>query len=193
MLNILIETTSALILLVVAFFLMNVLCFHNSKRAWRYGVFSFYLAAVYHVVGLPTVLFVTFDATVNLIPFLHMHEDLKNTLLNVLLFVPLGFFLPALWSRYRRMSETLLLGFCATLTIELCQLLTYRVTDINDIITNFLGCVTGYVLFRIVFLLRGGKMPTTGKSRDIWLVFSVLFLVMFFLQPFAASFFYKLT
>ena len=191
--NLLIEATAALILLVPIFLLLNVLLLHNSRRTWRYALFALYLAAVYHVVGLPTVTFLTFDAAINLIPILPMKEDLKNTILNTILFIPLGFFLPYLWNRFRHISETLLLGFCATLTIELGQLLTYRVTDINDIITNFLGCLTGYVLFCFSFLLKGKKMPAAGRSIDLWLVLGTVFAVMFFLHPPVAALFYKLT
>lgn len=193
MTNILIEAVTSFILLVLTFALLNILRFRNTRRALRYALFGFYLAAVYSIVGLPTVQFLTFDATLNLIPFIPMKEDLRNSVLNVILFVPLGFFLPYLWNRYRRMGETLLVGFCATLTIELGQLLTYRVTDINDILTNFAGCIAGYLLFRIYFLFKGGRIHTTGKSADLWTILGTVFTVMFFLQPIAASFLYKLT
>jgi glycopeptide antibiotics resistance protein len=191
--DILIEAAAALLLIIPAFWILNILRFHSSRRTWRYTLFALYLAAVYQIVGLPTVLFLTFDATVNLIPFLHWKEDLKNAILNVILFVPLGFFLPALWQRYRKLGETLLVGFCATLAIELGQLLTYRVTDINDILTNFLGSFAGYVLFRILFLFRGRKTGSAGKNTDLWIILGTVGMVMFFLQPLAASLFYMLT
>lgn len=193
MLNLLIEATAALILMIPVFLLLNILRFRNSRRTWRYTVFALYLSAVYHIVGLPTVLFLTFDAAWNLIPFLPMVEDLRNSILNVILFVPFGFFLPALWQRYRQMGETLLVGFCASLTIELGQLLTFRVTDINDIITNFLGCFVGYILFRIAFLLRRGKIRTSGRNDDLWIILTTVWIVMFFLQPLVSTVFYKLT
>lgn len=193
MLNLLIEATAALILIVPAFLLLNSLCFRSSIRTRRYLSFALYLAAVYHIVGLPTVQFLTFDVTLNLIPLLPMKEDLKNTILNVILFVPLGCFLPFLWGRYRRMGETLLVGFCTTLAIELGQLLTYRTTDINDIIANFTGCLAGFLLFRVAFLVSGGKLRTAGKNRDFPMILCTVIAVMFFLQPLVASLFYKLT
>ena len=192
MTNMLIEAVTSFILLVLAFALLNILRFRNTRRALRYALFGFYLAAVYSIVGLPTVQFLTFDATLNLIPFIPMKEDLRNSVLNVILFVPLGFFLPYLWSRYRRMGETLLVGFCVTLAIELGQLLTYRVTDINDILTNFAGCFAGHLLFRIYCLIKGGRIPTTGKFSDLWIIFAAVLMVMFFLQPLTASFLYKM-
>ena len=183
--NILIEAVSALVLLIPLFVFLR-------KRA-LYILFSLYLAAVYHIVGLPTVQFLTFDATLVLIPFLPMAEDLRNSVLNILLFIPLGFFLPLLWRKYRRMSETLLVGFCTTLAIELGQLLTYRATDINDIITNFAGCWLGYLLFRFVYLLSGKRLRPNGKQNDLWLTYLGVAVVMFFLQPPLASLLYKLT
>ena len=142
MLNILIEVFSALVFLLPLFLFL--------RKGFLHTLFALYLAAVYSLVGLPTIQFLTLDVTLVLIPLLPMVEDLRNSILNIALFVPLGFFLPLLWKKYRTMSETLLLGFCTTLAIELTQLLTYRVTNINDIITNFLGCWLGYISFRLL-------------------------------------------
>ena len=74
--------------------------------------------------------------TVSLIPFIYMLSDLVNACLNVLLFVPFGFFLPMLWKEFRSIKSVALAGIVATSFIEISQLFTGRATDIDDIITN---------------------------------------------------------
>lgn len=64
-----------------------------------------YFMAVYLVTGLPTAYTLRFDFSLNLIPLIDIMnnptEYMKNTVLNILLFMPLGFLLPVIWSEYR--------------------------------------------------------------------------------------------
>jgi glycopeptide antibiotics resistance protein len=113
-------------------------------------VFATYLSAVYLFVGMPTLQFMRFDVSLTLVPFLPMVDDIKNTILNIFLFVPLGVILPFLWKKYNSAKAVLLFGFFLSLSIELLQILTYRATDINDILANTLGSVLGYFLFSII-------------------------------------------
>ena len=185
----LIELVSSAVLLIPVFFLLDKLRFHNRRKRLWYTMFALYLAAVYHLVGLPTVQFLTFDVNLNLIPFAGMAEDWKNTLLNVVLFVPLGLLLPLLWKKYHRVRSTLLFGLGMTTTIELLQLLTYRATDINDIIANLAGTFLGYAIFS----LFGDGAPGGKRSKDLPIIFLAVAIVMFLLQPLVTSFIYKIT
>lgn len=108
--------------------------------------FSLYLAAVASVAELPNIGDLVFDPIVCLIPFAGLKDGLTERLLNVILFLPFGFLLPVIWERFRTMLPTALAGFLFSLTIELSQLFTYRVTDINDLIGNTLGTVLGFLL-----------------------------------------------
>lgn len=177
------EAFSALILLVPALALLNRLRIRSRGRSLVYLAFTLYLAAVYHLTGLPTVGFITFDVNLNLIPFREFRKELVLSVLNVAMFVPLGFFLPLLWEKFRRLRPVVLFGLGATLTIELAQLLTYRATDINDIITNTLGASVGYLLFVLIrpHLSRWFK-PEAGCG-DLWILLALTAGVMFFLQP----------
>lgn len=77
-------------------------------------------------------------------------EILINLWGNVVMFVPFGFFLPLLWERFR---HPLLLAVCALLLplcIECCQLFIGRMTDIDDILLNFLGVMLGGGLFALL-------------------------------------------
>lgn len=68
---------------------------------------------------------------------------------NIMLFVPLGFFVPIVWESKRKLYQTALLSFGITFCIEFFQYFIGRSADIDDIITNLLGAVIGYGIFKI--------------------------------------------
>ena len=68
---------------------------------------------------------------------------------NVLMFVPLGFFLPSLFAKLRRLWKTLLLTAWIITLVELAQLLLLVGTcDIDDLLLNVIGAAIGYFLYR---------------------------------------------
>lgn len=86
----------------------------------------------------------------------HMNIDLtKNTLfrnliLNIMLFMPVGFLLPFYSDKLKKMYKVVLIGFVATLTIELTQHFNnYGVFEIDDIFNNTLGTLLGYCCYMI--------------------------------------------
>jgi glycopeptide antibiotics resistance protein len=91
--------------------------------------------------------------TMNLIPLISLTlQDLKTSLLNILLFVPFGFGLPFI-SKFGA-KKIIVAGALFSIVIELVQLITgyvskisFRVADINDLIFNTLGTAIGYLLF----------------------------------------------
>ena len=189
----LIEAFAAVAVLLPCFLLLNRVVFHSRRRTALYFLFALYLAAVYHLTGLPTVLFTTFDINLNLIPFEIFTKELVLSLLNIAMFVPLGFFLPLLWKKYRRLKNTLLFGVGATVFIELAQLFTYRATDINDLITNTAGALLGYLLFRLAHKLRPVGIAHAKERGDLLLILAVTAAGMFFVQPLIATFLYGIT
>lgn len=185
------EAGIAAVILIPMFWVLNRYCFRNSRRAVCYLVMSLYLAAVDAVVGLPSLLYIRFDQNINLVPFAYMFSDYGNSLLNVLLFVPLGFFLPVLWKRFRSFLWTALFGLCFSLSIELLQLFTFRATDVNDLMTNTVGTILGWCLGRLVLRLFPSMRPS-WKTKELAVVFGVTFGVMFLAQPFLAEMIWKL-
>ena len=185
------EAGIAAIILIPTFWLLNRYCFRNPRRAVCYLIMSLYLAAVDAVVGLPSLLYIRFDQNINLVPFAYMFSDYRNSLLNVLLFVPLGFFLPVLWKRFRSFLWTGLFGLSFSLTIELLQLFTLRATDINDLMTNTTGTILGWLLGRLVLKLFRSIRPS-WKTGELAVVFGVTFAVMFLAQLFLAEFIWNL-
>lgn len=183
------EMLAAGIVLVPLYAALSRALFHNARKSLIYCVFSFYLAAVYALVGLPNVTYIRFEVNLNWIPFVGFLDDLKNGILNVLLFVPLGALLPLLWQKYRTVKDTVLFGFGMSLAIELLQMFTFRATDVNDLITNTMGTLLGWflagALMKAVPAVK--RMGTETKAGELYLVCAATFLVMFFVQPFLFS------
>lgn len=142
----LIEIVAAAVFIIPIWCIYNKLCFHSWKRTIIYMVFGFYFTAVLALVGFPNIASLKIDFAVNIIPFLDMVSDFINACLNILLFVPFGFFLPILWDKFRNIKNIALMGFIVTSLIEISQIFTFRTSDINDIITNTVGTIIGYFI-----------------------------------------------
>jgi glycopeptide antibiotics resistance protein len=95
----------------------------------------------------------TAGKNMNLIPLVSLtSQDLKTSLLNILLLVPFGFGLSFITNL--RMKKIVVIGALFSIVIEFLQLvtgfmakITFRIADINDVIFNTVGVVIGYILF----------------------------------------------
>ena len=75
---------------------------------------------------------------------------IANLFGNILLFIPLGYYLPRLWKSLRKWWTTWLMTLLIMTAVELAQLLTLRGTcDVDDLILNLLGAAIGYLVFCI--------------------------------------------
>lgn len=121
---------------------------------------ALYLCAVLHITGAGTV----YDLArfgldvrlqqVNLVPFSDGPSALGGVSLNVLMFVPLGLLVPALWPRASRLLPVASFGFALSLAIELSQLLNNRATDVDDLVANTLGAVAGFMIYALWRAMR---------------------------------------
>lgn len=193
MLNRLIEILISMIILLPVFGVLNKIRFHNTRESILCYVFASYLSAIYLFVGMPTLQFIRYELSLTLIPFLPMIDDLKNTILNIILFVPLGIMLPFLWKKYNALRPTLMFGFGISLSIELLQILTYRATDVNDIIANTFGAVLGYSIFKATSHVFPSVTKFARKKNQVSIVIVAVFIIMFFIQPYLATLYYKIT
>ena len=156
--NALIELVAAAVFIIPLWGIYEKFFFQSWKRTMVYMIFGFYLTVVLALVGFPNITMLQMEFTVNLIPFIYMLSDLVNACLNVLLFVPFGFFLPMLWKEFRSIKRVALAGIVATFFIEISQLFTGRATDIDDIITNNIGTFICYIT--LLFITENFKKTT---------------------------------
>ncbi len=78
----------------------------------------------------------------------------RNIILNILMFVPLGFLLPIGIKRFEVFWKTYLVGFLLTVFIELIQLVFARgIFEVADIFNNLIGTMIGFGCYRIVMLV----------------------------------------
>ena len=155
-----------------------------------YVIFAVYLISVFSATGLPASNSVTWDPSFHLIPFLGMANSpvsyIEGCILNVILFVPMGILLPLLWKEFRELKCTALFGLSFSLGIELLQVFTLRLTDVDDLITNTLGTVVGYWIAKIIISLFKIKFGQ-GKGRcrkELLAVIVLSSLVWFLFSPF---------
>jgi len=103
--------------------------------------------------------------TNNVIPFRTIGEAINNgvasaagaqAVLNVALFVPLGYLVPLTFRRHRPFRRLLVVAVATTLLIEASQLLmswalgyTYKVFDVDDVLLNAAGSVIGYAAYAL--------------------------------------------
>ena len=177
------DASIAALALVPFFLFLSKKFFHDNKRAMGYAVFSVYLCAMFAVVGLPDICYVRFHPNINLRPFAYMFSDFTNSFLNVVLFVPLGFFLPLFWRTFRKFGSTILFGLCLSAFVEVLQIFTFRATDVNDLLTNTLGSFVGWCFGRLALRFIPGICPEE-RNKWLWIVCISTFLCMFFLHPF---------
>ncbi len=113
----------------------------------------------------------------NLIPFKRFRDDvnvLKTVITeivpNIIIFIPLGFFIPIVFKKMRKIYNTALIVLLVTFSIEFFQYFIGRKSDIDDIITNLLGGIIGYGVFKSLnYLLYNKKWWNTliGKGLRI--------------------------
>lgn len=79
-----------------------------------------------------------------------------NFATNLLLFAPMGFFIPMLYSdRIKNIKQFAMLMIIITLIVEVLQFITFRgSTDIDDIILNTLGAVIVYIIMKTRFVKK---------------------------------------
>lgn len=108
--------------------------------------------------------------SINLIPFKSIFEFVKvmftknflrgfnNIIGNVLIFAPLGYFLPLLFKNFKKLKNTILFSFGISLLFEICQYVLYLGSaDIDDIILNVCGSIVGFLFYKIISKITQNK------------------------------------
>lgn len=104
-------------------------------------------------------------SSVNLIPFRTIwnelvgnnshiaHSDIRSVTIlnlsaNLLLFSPIGIFLPILSEYFRKVRNIIMAGIMISTTVEIFQYFIGRSSDIDDIILNTVGACIGFLIYK---------------------------------------------
>lgn len=146
-------------------------------------IFLYYVYLVLETTGIGTIweiglyLGMKLQEEINLIPF---RDGISlSMILNVVMFMPLGFLLPLLWKEYQSLVRTAIIGFCFSCGIEFCQLFNRRVSDVDDLLMNTLGAILGWLIWivfsRITHLKYGRRnQGFGGKEGAVYLALSLV-------------------
>ena len=99
----------------------------------------------------------------NIIPFQSILEFTKlmfsgyfsrgfiNIIGNILVFAPFGYFIPLLYKKFQNIITVISAGFFVSVVFEVCQYFLYLGSfDIDDIILNSLGTISGFLFFKLI-------------------------------------------
>ena len=146
-------------------------------------IFLYYVYLVLETTGIGTIWEIGWypgmklQEEINLIPF---RDGISlSMILNVVMFMPLGFLLPLLWKEYQSLVRTAIIGFCFSCGIEFCQLFNRRVSDVDDLLMNTLGAILGWLIWivfsRITHLKYGRRnQGFGGKEGAVYLALSLV-------------------
>lgn len=131
----------------------------NRRLAWTVAVV--WVAALVYVAfvirtpyAVPRVVFEPFHALKLFLKNMNTAPSrglgfLEGAVLNLLMFVPVGYLVPVLWNRMNTLWKVLLFGFGLSLGVELLQLATLRgMFDLDDLMNNTIGAVVGWACYR---------------------------------------------
>lgn len=144
----------------------------NEQISWFHRimvlVLGLYLTVVFSVtVSLDYVFSLEqFGQNINLVPFHEFHMDFESWG-NIFMFIPFGTLLVLVSRRCQKIYVTLLAGAGLSLFIELMQLFSIRITDIDDIILNTAGTLCGFILGKLILLFIPSLRKMVGITKNV--------------------------
>lgn len=133
----------------VYFLFLLLLTIFKGGRIEFNNQFNSYMYREHGLLGIINI--VPIKETIN--TFMHsetgMRNSLRNVIGNILVFMPLGFFIPLLFEKFNNLKKVLKVGCLSSLAIELSQLFVgSNVCDIDDVIYNTLGALAGFICYK---------------------------------------------
>jgi glycopeptide antibiotics resistance protein len=165
------------------------------KTVFLYGVFICYILFLIKILLLSRISH-SEHRSINLIPFYSITEyisgstaNLKrfafsNLVGNIVIFIPLGIYLPVL-KKDKRVITNLLLIFIVSLFVEIIQgILGIGASDIDDIILNCLGGWFGILGYKSLLLLLQDekKVRNAITALSAFVGLPVLFYLLFMIK-----------
>ena len=175
----------------VIYILLQILLAHKKTNmvhiVWV-GIFLVYVYLVLETTGIGTIwesgqyAGMEFQKEINLVPF---HNGIHlSMILNVVMFMPLGFLLPLIWKNYQNLFRTALTGLGFSFGIEFCQLFNRRVSDVEDLLMNMLGTMLGWgiwLCFSYIVRLKYGRRNEGVGRKEPWVYLVLSLSGQFFL------------
>ena len=141
----------------------------SKKKILLYGISICYFAVVFGAVFLNRVA-VYKEINLHLLSsYLEAYHNMspsliRNIILNILLFVPLGVFLPLYTNKLDKIYKVVPIGFIITLIIEIMQYTTgFGIFEIADLLNNTIGVLIGYGLYKSYINIK-------NKEKKIYLI-----------------------
>ena len=140
---------SILFIFFVYFLFLLLLTIFKGGRIEFSNQFNSFMYREHGLLGIINI--VPIKETIN--TFMHsetgMRNSLRNLIGNILVFMPLGFFIPLLFDKFNNLKKVLKVGCLSSLAIELSQLFVgSNVCDIDDVIYNTLGALAGFICYK---------------------------------------------
>ena len=137
-------------------------------------VFGYYLFGLLTLTGIGFTSTMNFRPNISWTPFVGMITGPIDTILNVILFVPLGFFLPLLYKKYCSLRTVALTGFLFSLAVEIFQMFGWGSSDINDLMTNTAGACIGFGVYCLLARILPANLKKQFQSSRVNVVAVVL-------------------
>ena len=119
----------------------------------------------------------------NLIPFKEiLRYDimsmafLKQVIGNILLFVPLGYFVSH-YCKLRGIVGITIVSLLSSATIEITQHFIGRSVDIDDVILNVVGGIVGFLLYKLMRKIEE-KLPKVFRKKWFYNLISILLMIL---------------
>ena len=173
---------------IVAFPLIALFLFITDKerflRKWiKVLLFAVYMNTMLIIVGIPNVAYIRWDPTINWIPFHDFSSsNILGMVLNIIMLIPFGVFLPVYFAKFRKLLPTVLAGVIMSLTMEVLQLFTFRATDVDDLIMNTLGTLLGYFIGALIVRRADKKEKECRDIVKLVAMVTISIMVVFFIN-----------
>ncbi len=122
----------------------------------------------------------------NLVPFTEMFRYkmgsplfYSNVVGNILIFLPFGYFVSG-YIKATKISHILFISAISSLTVELVQLQIGRSFDIDDILLNVVGAISGFLLYIALNAIKK-HMPKILQSDLIYNIICIILCIIFLL------------
>lgn len=175
----------------IAYFLLLVMLHRKQKplHIVTCFLFGFYLFLVIAAAGIGNTAAFSFPPEIILIPFRDFIYAPRHFILNIVAFVPFGFFLPLLYKKHCSIKSVAVVGFLFSSCIELVQMFGWGATEIDDLIANTLGVSLGYLLYCLIekCLCKSFSEPfrsnNISDTAELIFLSASTFLIMALVQP----------